>query len=62
MEQLSAEVCSLKPDVVSFNTIINAWGWSDTAHKAQRVWKICPKMKELYENGASNNARPDLIT
>mmetsp|Transcript_10992 Transcript_10992/g.16192 ORF Transcript_10992/g.16192 Transcript_10992/m.16192 type:complete len:1021 (-) Transcript_10992:273-3335(-) len=62
MEQLSAEESSLRPDVVSFNAVINAWGWSDTAHKARRAREIYLRMKELHESGANKDARPDLIT
>jgi hypothetical protein len=52
----------LKIDVVCFNAVLNAWGWSSEPGKARRANKIYQKMQNLYESGENRDAKPDLIT
>ena len=53
----------VKPDVVTYNALLNAYGWSkDTPNKSSNCVEIYHKMKELYESGTNLDAKPDIIT
>eukprot|EP00553_Chaetoceros_curvisetus_P007057 CAMPEP_0204632356 /NCGR_PEP_ID=MMETSP0717-20131115/24841_1 /ASSEMBLY_ACC=CAM_ASM_000666 /TAXON_ID=230516 /ORGANISM="Chaetoceros curvisetus" /LENGTH=314 /DNA_ID=CAMNT_0051650203 /DNA_START=24 /DNA_END=965 /DNA_ORIENTATION=+ len=49
-------------DVVCYNALLNAWGWSSETDKAQRAHKIFQRMVELHASGVNTNAKPDLIS
>jgi hypothetical protein len=52
----------LKPDVVSYNALINAYGWSDEKNKAAKCLEILKRMIDLHSSGMNFQARPDIIT
>ena len=53
----------VKPDVVTYNALLNAYGWSnDTPNKSTKCVEVYRKMKSLYESGTNLDAKPDIIT
>lgn len=50
------------PDVVCFNAVINAYGWSDVPGKSSRCFALLNRMIEVSSSGANNLAKPDIIT
>jgi len=52
----------LRIDVVCFNAVLNAWGWSSEPGKAKRANEIFEEMLSLYKTGENKDAKPDLIT
>lgn len=52
----------LNVDVVCFNAVLNAWGWSSEPGKARRANEIFQKMLRLFKTGENIDAKPDLIT
>jgi hypothetical protein len=53
---------SVRPDVVSFNALINAYGWSSEKGKAVKCFEILNKMLGLSGSGQNYDAKPDIIT
>lgn len=51
-----------KPDVVSYNALINAYGWSNEKVKAVKCFEILERMIELFNSGKNTSAKPDIIT
>jgi hypothetical protein len=51
----------IKLDVVCYNAVINAWGWSEEPDKAIMANSILERMLERYVDG-NKDAKPDLIT
>ena len=51
----------IKLDVVCYNAVINAWGWSEEPEKATMANSILMRMLALYSKG-NVDAKPDLIT
>jgi len=49
-------------DVVCYNAVVNAWGWSTEANKAHRANQIFQRMIELHSSGENVAAKPDVIT
>lgn len=52
----------MQPDVVCYDALINAYGWSTGAGKAKKCYDIFKKMMNLYTSGKNPRARPDIIT
>jgi hypothetical protein len=52
----------LKADVVCFNAVLNAWGWSNEAEKVKKSQQLFARMIELYTSGENTDAKPDQIT
>ena len=50
------------PDVVCYNAVINAYGWSDQPGRALKCYSILQRMVELSDSGENMLARPDIIT
>lgn len=53
---------ALKPDVVSYNALINAYGWSREGGKGLKCFEILKKMIDLHESGKIFDVKPDIIT
>ncbi len=53
---------AVTPDVVCYNAVINAYGWSDYKGKATRCNSILQRMIQVSESGENFLARPDVIT
>ena len=53
---------AVKPDVVCYNAVINAYGWSDQPGRASKCHSILKRMVELSDSGENILARPDIIT
>ena len=52
-----------RPDVVCYNALLNAFGWSNsTKGKAKRCFDIYLDMRKLYESGRNLDVKPDIIT
>lgn len=51
-----------KPDVVFYNALINAYGWSDTKQRSIKSYEILKHMISLYETGKLPDAKPDTVT
>jgi len=51
-----------KPDVVFYNALINAYGWSDMDGRSQKSLDILKHMVSLYESGTLDDARPDTVS
>ena len=53
----------VRPDVVCYDALINAYGWSsDTKGRTLQCYAIYQKMRSLYEEGKNVEAQPDIIT
>jgi hypothetical protein len=57
-----AEYREPKPDVVSFNALINAYGWSFEKGKAVKCFAILERMIALGQSRKNPAAKPDIIT
>mmetsp|Transcript_9332 Transcript_9332/g.13254 ORF Transcript_9332/g.13254 Transcript_9332/m.13254 type:complete len:778 (+) Transcript_9332:264-2597(+) len=53
---------NLHSDVVCFNAVINAWGWSNEADKAKRSFELYNRMIDLSASGQNRHAKPDIVT
>ena len=53
---------AVRPDVVCYNAVINAYGWSDHPGRAMKCYSILKHMVELFDSGENMLARPDIIT
>lgn len=51
-----------KPDVVSYNALINAYGWSNEKVKAVKCFEILERMIEEYTSNKNSSVQPDIIT
>jgi hypothetical protein len=51
-----------RPDCVCYDSLINAFGWSDRKGKALKCYAIYEKMMSLYESRKNVDAKPDIIT
>lgn len=52
----------MKPDVVFFNTLINAYGWSTQKEKAAKCYEFLNIMFDLYESNQNVDCKPDIVT
>jgi len=51
-----------KPDVVFYNALINAYGWSDTEGRSRKSFEILKHMISLFESGKLTDAKPDTVS
>jgi len=51
-----------KPDVVFYNALINAYGWSDMEGRSQKSFDILKHMVSLFESGTLDDAKPDTVS
>ncbi len=52
----------VKPDVVFYNAMINAYGWSDVEGRSQKSFDILKHMISLSESGKLPDAKPDTVS
>jgi len=52
----------VQPDVICYDALINAFGWSSVPGRAKRCYEIYKKMLNGYESGTNVHAKPDIIT
>jgi len=53
---------AVAPDVVCYNAVLNAYGWSQTPGKASKCFSILQRMITRSESGLNYLAKPDIIT
>lgn len=53
---------NLRPDVVLYNALLNAYGWSSMKGKAEKCFQLFKTMLSLYESGENLDLKPDIIT
>lgn len=53
---------SLLPDVVCYDALINALGWSKVPGRSTKCYNIFKSMMDAYRSGANVLAKPDIIT
>jgi len=51
-----------KPDVVFYNALINAYGWSAMEGRSQKSFEILKHMISLHESGKLTDAKPDTVS
>jgi hypothetical protein len=52
----------IQPDVVCYDALINAFGWSNQKGKSLKCFEIYEKMLHLYKSRENPDAKPDIIT
>jgi hypothetical protein len=52
----------IQPDVVCYDALINAYGWSNQKGKSLKCFEIYEKMLHLYRSRKNPDAKPDIIT
>lgn len=52
----------VQPDCVCYDSLINAFGWSDRKGKSLKCYSIYQKMLDLYQSRRNVFAKPDIIT
>jgi len=50
------------PDVLFYNSLINAYGWSDMEGRSQKCFEVLQHMVDLSESGKLPAAKPDTVT
>ena len=53
---------NLKPDVVFYNALINAYGWSNAEGRSQKSFEILKHMISLSESGKLPDVSPDTVS
>lgn len=51
----------MQPDVVCYDALMNAFGWSEFPGKARKCFEIYQTMLKAYRNGVNPQAKPDII-
>jgi len=51
-----------RPDVVCYNALINAYGWSDAEERSRKSFEILKHMMSLYKSGRLPDAKPDTVS
>ena len=51
-----------KPDVVLYNALINAYGWSDIEGRSRKCFEILNHMVSLHQSGKLSDAKPDTVS
>lgn len=51
-----------KPDVVLYNALINAYGWSEMEGRSRKCFEILNHMFSLYKYGKIPDAKPDTVS
>jgi len=52
----------VRPDVVCYDALINAFGWSTVEGRSRRCYDIFQKMLREYKSGKNLRVKPDIIT
>jgi pentatricopeptide repeat protein len=52
----------LKPDIISFNTVVRAWAKTSHPQSAKRAEAVLQKLSKLHETGLLLDLQPDRIT
>eukprot|EP00531_Pseudo-nitzschia_arenysensis_P009160 CAMPEP_0116140704 /NCGR_PEP_ID=MMETSP0329-20121206/13998_1 /TAXON_ID=697910 /ORGANISM="Pseudo-nitzschia arenysensis, Strain B593" /LENGTH=760 /DNA_ID=CAMNT_0003635853 /DNA_START=165 /DNA_END=2444 /DNA_ORIENTATION=+ len=52
----------VKPDVVFYNALINAYGWSDVEGRSQKSFEILKNMISLTKSGKFPDVKPDTVS
>lgn len=52
----------IQPDVVCYDALINAFGWSNQKGKSLKCFEIYQKMLHLYKSRKNPDVKPDIIT
>lgn len=52
----------LLPDVVCYDALINAFGWSTLPGRSRKCYGVYKSMLQAYRSGANVLAKPDIIT
>lgn len=52
----------VRPDVVSYNALLNAYAWSNERGKAKKCFEIYKRMLKLYDSKLNRDMKPDIIT
>jgi NAD-dependent SIR2 family protein deacetylase len=52
----------VKPDVILFNALINAYGWSTERGKSAKCYEIFNVMIDLHASKTNFDAKPDIVT
>lgn len=53
----------VQPDVVTYNALMNAYGWSTCLKsKSSKCYGLYQRMIDLYESRTNRLAKPDIIT
>jgi hypothetical protein len=52
----------IQPDVVCYDALINAYGWSNQKGKSLKCFEIYEKMLHQYRSRKNPDAKPDIIT
>jgi hypothetical protein len=52
----------IRPNCISYSTVINAYALSKDPRKAQKSWNILKRMRQLSDSGKNTHAAPSLIT
>jgi len=52
----------VRPDVVCYNALINAYGWSDAEERSRKSFDILKHMMSLHESGRLPDAKPDTVS
>ena len=53
---------SIRPNCISYSTVINAYALSKDPNKALKAWNILQRMRKLNDSGENVSAKPSLIT
>lgn len=61
-EKYHAGESDILPDVVCYDALINAYGWSRERGRSLKCYAIYQKMLDLYKSGANISVKPDIIT
>lgn len=52
----------VRADVVCYNAVINAWGWSNEKGKSVKAHALYRRMVDAFESGKNPSAKPDTVT
>jgi len=52
----------VQPDVVCYDSLINAFGWSTVSGRSRKCYEIFQNMLHDYTSGKNQQAKPDIIT
>ena len=52
----------VKADVVFYNAVVNAYGWSDVEGRSRESFEILKHMISLFESGKLADAKPDTVS
>lgn len=61
-EKSSSGDSDIRPDVVCYDALINAYGWSSVKGRSRKCYAIFLHMLDQYRTGKNRYAKPDVIT